>query len=165
MRGRVKETKVGPVLGTDHLPISIKLDVKEGVLRRPAKRRDSGRFIRVPHWSQLGRNTSIKDFISDTKSKKYILTFSRSQITVTMLRCVNIFCWFLFYVYSSVEPKFCDRYSLFDVSARCQINLLALNSLRLPSFELSNNQKLGDDTGVGFWLKFHSKFDVCKRSL
>ena len=70
MRGRVKETKVGPVLGTDHLPISIKLDVKEGVLRRPAKRRDSGRFIRVPHWSQLGRNTSIKDFLSDTKSKK-----------------------------------------------------------------------------------------------
>ena len=70
MRGGVKETKVGPVLGTDHLPISIKLDLKEGVLRRPAKRRDSGRFIRVPHWSQLGRNTSIKDFLSDTKSKK-----------------------------------------------------------------------------------------------
>ena len=70
MRGGVKETKVDPVLGTDHLPISIKLDVKEGVLRRPAKRRDSGRCIRVPHWSQLGRNTSIKDFLSDTKSKK-----------------------------------------------------------------------------------------------
>ena len=85
MRGRVKATKVGPVLGTDHLPISIKLDVKEGVLRRPAKRRDSGRLIRVPHWSQLGRNTSIKDFLSDTKSKKNILTFSRSQITVTTL--------------------------------------------------------------------------------
>ena len=85
MRGRVKETKVDPVLGTDHLPISIKLDVKEGVLRRPAKRRDSGRFIRVPHWSQLGRNTSRKDFLSDTKSKKYILTFSCSQFTVTTL--------------------------------------------------------------------------------
>ena len=85
MRRGVKETKLGPVLGTDHLPISIKLDVKEGVLRRPAKRRDSGRFIRVPHWSQLGRNTSIKDFLSDTKSKKYILTFSRLQITVTTL--------------------------------------------------------------------------------
>ena len=26
---------------------------------------------------------------------------------------VSIFCWFLFYVYSSVEPKFCNRYSLF----------------------------------------------------
>ena len=60
-------------------------------------------------------------------------------------------------VYSSVEPKFCDRY-LLNVSARCQMNLLALNSLRLPSFELSDNQKLGDDTGVAFWLKIHSKF-------
>ena len=85
MRREVKETKVGPVLETDHLPISIKLDVKEGVLRRPAKGRDCGRFIRVPHWSQLGRNTSIKDFLSDTKSKKNILTVSRSQITATTL--------------------------------------------------------------------------------
>ena len=70
MRREVKETKVGPVLETEHLPISIKLDVKEGILRRPAKRIGSGWFIRVPHWSQLGRNTSIKDFLSDTKSKK-----------------------------------------------------------------------------------------------
>ena len=37
MRRGVNETKVGPILGTDHFPISIKLDVKEGVLRRPAK--------------------------------------------------------------------------------------------------------------------------------
>ena len=36
MRRGVKETKVGPVLGTEHLPTSIQLDVKEGVLRRTA---------------------------------------------------------------------------------------------------------------------------------
>ena len=36
MRRGVKETKVGPFLGTDHFPTSIKLDVKEGVLRRTA---------------------------------------------------------------------------------------------------------------------------------
>ena len=70
MKRGVKETKVSPVLGTDHLPISIKLDVKEGVLRRPAKRRVSGRYVRVPHWPQLVGNTSIKDFLSNTKSKK-----------------------------------------------------------------------------------------------
>ena len=60
---------------------------------------------------------------------------------LVLLRCVNIFCWFLIRVYSSVEPKFCDRY-LLNVSARCHMNLLALNSLRLPSFELSDNQNL-----------------------
>ena len=59
-------------------------------------------------------------------------------------------------IHSSVEPTFCDRY-LLNVLARCQMNLLALNSLWLPSFELSDNQKLGADTGVAFWLKIHSK--------
>ena len=85
MGREVKETKAGPVLGTDHLPTSIKLDVKKGVLRRPAKRRDSGRFMRVLHWSQLGRNTSVKDFLSDATSNKKILAISCSQITVTTL--------------------------------------------------------------------------------
>ena len=72
--------------------------------------------------------------------------------------------YFMYTVVSNLSSVIVIHY-LLNVSARCQINLLALNSLRLPSFELSNNQKLGDDTGVGFWLKFHSKFDVCERSL
>ena len=65
--------------------------------------------------------------------------------------------YFMYIVVSNLSSMIVIHY-LLNVSARCQINLLALNSLRLPSFELSNNQKLGDDTGVGFWLKFYSKF-------
>ena len=58
--------------------------------------------------------------------------------------------YFMYTVVSNLSSVIVIHY-LLNVSARCQINLLALNSLRLPSFELSNNQKLGDDTGVGFW--------------
>ena len=63
----------------------------------------------------------------------------------------------MYTVVSNLSSVIAIRY-LLNVSARCQMNLLALNSLRLPSFEPSDNQKLGDDTGVAFWLKLHSKF-------
>ena len=62
------------------------------------------------------------------------------QIT-SLVRLCQYILLVLIRVYSSVEPKFCDRYSL-NVLAHCQMNLLALNSLRLPSFELSDNQNL-----------------------
>ena len=64
--------------------------------------------------------------------------------------------YFMYTVVSNLSSVIVNHY-LLNVSARCKINLLALNSLRLPSFELSNSLKLGDDTGMGFWLNFHSK--------
>ena len=63
----------------------------------------------------------------------------------------------MYTVVSNLSSVIVIRY-LLNVSACCEMNLLALNSLQLPSFELLDNQKLGDDTGVGFWLKFYSKF-------
>ena len=62
----------------------------------------------------------------------------------------------MYTVVSNLSSVIVNR-CLLNVSARCQMNLLALNSLWLPSFELSDNQKLGDDTGVALWLKIHSK--------
>ena len=53
-------------------------------------------------------------------------------------------------VYSSVEPRFCDRYSLF-------VKCIGTLSNEFTRFEQRDNQKLGDDTGVAFWLKIHSK--------
>ena len=48
----------------------------------------------------------------------------------------------MYTVVSNLSSVIVIRY-LLNVSARCHINLLALmNSLRLPSFELSNNQNL-----------------------
>ena len=63
----------------------------------------------------------------------------------------------MYTVVSNLSSVIAIRY-LLNVSACCQMNLLALNSLRLPLFEPSDNQKLGDDTGVAFWLKLRSKF-------
>ena len=76
-----------------------------------------------------------------------------------MLRCVNaVFARFLICIYSRVEPVFCNLYSFIVkcVIGQLSCNLLALSSLRLPSLELADNQKLGDDTGVAFWLQNHS---------
>ena len=47
----------------------------------------------------------------------------------------------MYTVVSNLSSVIVIRY-LLNVSARCHMNLLALNSLRLPSFELSNNQNL-----------------------
>ena len=44
--------------------------------------------------------------------------------------------YFMYTVVSNLSSVIVTHY-LLNVSARCQINLLALNSLRLPSFELS----------------------------
>ena len=56
---------------------------------------------------------------------------------VTLCQC--IFCWFLICIYSSIEPTFCNRY-LLNVISLLSHDILALSSLRLPSFELADNQ-------------------------
>ena len=100
----------------------------------------------TPHGSILLLNSSPSD----------PLTINFVFLEIPPVTLCQYILLVLIRIYNSVEPKFCDRY-LLNVSARCHMNLLALNSLRLPSFELSDNQKLGDDTGVAFWLKIHSK--------
>ena len=54
---------------------------------------------------------------------------------------------------------------LLNVSARCHMNLLALNSLRLPSLELSDNQNLEMILVLLSDWKIILKFDVCERGL
>ena len=74
-----------------------------------------------------------------------------SIFTVTLCQYILLV---LIRVYSSVEPKFCDRYSLF---VKC-IGTLSNGFTRFeqPTAALVGavrQSKLGDDTGVAFWLK------------
>ena len=70
----------------------------------------------------------------------------------------------MYTVVSNLSSVIVIRY-LLNVSARCQMNLLALNSLRLPSFELSDNQNLEMRLVLLSDWKIILNLDVCERGL
>ena len=65
---------------------------------------------------------------------------------------------------SNLSSVIVIRYFL-NALAHCQMNLLALNSLRLPSFELSDNQNMKMILVLPSDWKIILKFDVCERGL
>ena len=78
-------------------------------------------------------NSLSREWRINTVKKTEELHFNRVCCYV-----VSIFVgfYFMYTVVSNLSSVIVIHY-LLNVSARCQINLLALNSLRLPSFELS----------------------------